>query len=96
MTRDDINRIFTEKVSELLAQGYQIHTSTMPGSQGEIAHVDLSNGSEILRVLLDRDHDWRAAYGDLFRIAVGRNTDRLHGGWDDTIWNGRLEILSEI
>ena len=96
MNRNDINRLFTQEVSNLLAQGFQIHTSTMGGSQGEIAHIDLFKGTEVLRVLLDRGNDWRAAYGEVFRIAVGRNTERLHNGWDDTIWNNRLEILSEI
>ncbi len=96
MTKNDVNRIFTEKVAELLAQGYQIHTSTMGGSQGEIAHIDLSKGSEILRVLLDRESDWGEACGDYLAIRVGRNTDQLWNRWDDTIWNNHLEILSEI
>ena len=90
MTREDINRVFTEKVIDLIAQGYQIHTDFMSGSQGEIAKVDLSNGTEILRVFLDSrlgiDLD---GYSGL-RIVVGRNTDK--GG---VIWNDHLEILSE-
>ena len=52
MTKNDIRSIYTQKVTELLAQGYQIHPETMSGSQGEIAHIDLTNGSEILRVLM--------------------------------------------
>ncbi len=40
MTQNDLDRIYTEKVSELLAQGYQIHTASMGGSQGEIARTD--------------------------------------------------------
>ena len=41
MNQNDINRAFTEKVTELLSRGYQIYPGTMGGSQGEIAHVDL-------------------------------------------------------
>jgi hypothetical protein len=63
MTQNDINLLFTQKVTELIAQGYQIHTRTMPGSQGEIAKVDLYKGSEIIRVLLDCQSDWGTAYG---------------------------------
>ena len=96
MNKNDINRLFTQQVAGLLAQGYQIHTSTMGGSQGEIAHIDLSNGTEILRVLLDRESCFVDSYGDYITIRVGRNKDTLHGLWDDTIWNSHLEIRSEI
>lgn len=41
MNQNDINRAFTEKVTELLGRSYQIHPGTMGGLQGEIAHVDL-------------------------------------------------------
>lgn len=32
MKKQDINRIYTEKVAELLARGYQINPETMRGS----------------------------------------------------------------
>ena len=96
MNQHDINRIYTEKVAELLARGYQIHTGTMSGSEGEIAHTDFYKGSEILRLLLTRDRDFRAAYGDIYQIEVGRRTEKPRGAWDDVIWNNRLETLSQI
>ena len=99
MNQKDINRAFTEKVTELLSRGYQIHPGTMGGSQGEIAHVDLYKGDEIIRVLLDHS----AGHGekpDGIRLIVGRNTDRIRMNCFDklgnTIWNNHLEILSEI
>ena len=99
MNQNDINRAFTEKVAELLSRGYQIYPGTMGGSQGEIAHVDLYRGDEIIRVLLDRS----AGFGekpDGVRLIVGRNTDCIRMNCFDTlgntIWNNRLEILSEI
>lgn len=99
MNQNDINRAFTEKVAELLSRGYQIYPGTMNGSQGEIAHVDLYRGDEIIRVLLDRTI-WRGEKPDGFRLIVGRNTDRIRMNCFDTlgntIWNNRLEILSEI
>lgn len=94
MNRNDINRMFTEKVAEFIAQGYQIHTSTMGGSQGEEAKVDLYKGSEILRVLLDSEYTHTDDFdGDCLTLSVGRVTEPIRGG---TIWNGRLETLSEI
>ena len=99
MNQNDINRAFTEKVTELLSRGYQIYPGTMGGSQGEIAHIDLYKGDEIIRVLLDHS----AGHGekpDGVRLIVGRNTDRIRMNCFDklgnTIWNNRLEILSEI
>ena len=96
MNQNDINRAFTEKVTELLDRGYQIYPGTMGGSQGEIAHVDLYRGDEIIRVLLDRS----AGFGekpDGVRLIVGRNTDCIRMNCFDTlgntIWNNHLEIL---
>ena len=93
-TNNDVRRIYTQKVSELLAKGYQIHYETMSGSQGELAHIDRSDGNEILRVLLERDGNYGGSYGSIVRLRVGRcNEDisRTH-----TIWNERLDTLFEI
>lgn len=99
MNQNDINRAFTEKVTELLGRGYQIYPGTMGGSQGEIAHVDLYRGDEIIRVLLDHSAG-RGEKPDGFRLVVGRNTDRIRMNCFDklgnTIWNSHLAILSEI
>lgn len=48
----DINQRFTAKVAEYIAKGYTINTATMSGSQGEVAHVDLTDGKQVVRVLL--------------------------------------------
>lgn len=95
MTMNDIRRIYTQKVAELLAQGYQINPETMNGSQGEMAHIDLTNGSEILRVLIETHGSYGESYGDILTIRVGRCNDEIRGSWT-TIWNSRLETLSEI
>ncbi len=49
----DINQKFTAKVAEYIAKGYTINTATMSGSLGEVAHVDLTDGKQVVRVLLD-------------------------------------------
>ena len=94
MTKNDIRRIYTEKVAELLAKGYILHPETMSGSQGEMAHIDLTNGFEILRVLIETSLSFDG-YGDILTIRVGRCMDEIRGSWH-TIWNNRLETLSEI
>ena len=101
MKKQDIRNIYTQKVTELLNQGYTIFPDTMGGSQGEIAHIDLTNGSEILRVLLARGHSWEQEdgyTGDTICLTVGRAAPdtRVYDNWDGTVWNNRLEPLCQI
>ena len=99
MNQNDINRIFTEKVTELIAQGFQINPATMSGSQGEYGKVDLRKGSEIIRVLLDSASDFHHGL-DCLHLIVGRCTDKIRMNTMDrlgnTIWNNHLEIIFEI
>ena len=100
MKKTTVERMYTAKVAELLDQGWHIHTSTMPGHQGEIAHVDLTDGSEIRRALLYREMVWGDRHTDFHGhkivILVGKNTDRVWPGWDSTLWNNHMEVCSEI
>ena len=105
MKFEQINRRFTEKVAEMLSQGYIMNATTMVGSQGEIAKVDLTDGKKIIRVMLSTENDWERI-GDRFYtfdkviLTVGTNTDkvRIHGSdrFCDTIWNQHLaDIVTE-
>ncbi len=99
MKKQDIRNAYTQKVTELLNQGYTIFPDTMNGSQGEIAHIDLTNGTEIIRVLLCRDHRWEFGEegynGDIIRLTVGKAEKDTWVGdrWDGTVWNNRLEPI---
>lgn len=104
MFRKDIENIYTDTVREYLDNGYRIYYSTMGGSQGEIAKIDLTNDNEVIRILLGsktehyREHPIHK-YMDLdyLTIIVGRNTDKLWGdSFSDIIWNEHLELISEI
>lgn len=90
MNKDDISRIYTSKIAELLSSGYQINPWTMSGSQGEIAKVDLTNGSEIIRVLIETSYEF--PIGNIVTITIGRVVEQ--GGL--TIWNDCLEVCSQI
>lgn len=100
MKKTTVERMYTAKVAELLNQGWHIHTSTMPGHQGEVAHIDLTDGSEIRRALLCREMTWCRSgadfYGHKIIITVGKNTDRIWPGWNSTLWNNRVEVCSQI
>lgn len=104
MLRKDIENVYTDTIKDYLNRGYRIYYSTMGGSQGEIAKIDLTNDNEVIRILLDsetehyREHPIHK-YMDLdyLTIIVGRNTDKLRGdSFSDIIWNEHLELISEI
>ena len=93
----DIDKRFSEIVTEYLNKGYTFNTAALNGSQGEIAKIDLTNGVEIIRVYIDTFNDYSSGYKEGIEIIVGRSTDNVkpheYSGWD-TIWQNRLEVLS--
>ena len=94
----DINRKFTAAVNSYLAQGYRFNTSTMGGSQGEIAAVDLTNGKEVVRVVLKK-FSQKHTFNDAIELLVGRVKENEHvtpDSADDwcTVWNHKLETIS--
>lgn len=95
--KQDIDRIFTETVAGLLAQGYQINPATMHGTQGEIACIDLRKGDDLLRVWLDEEPlDWPT--NGCLRLMVGRykyhpRSDTFRSAF--TIWNFKMVPISE-
>ena len=70
----EINKIFTNKVNEYLANGYTINSATMSGSQGEVAKIDLTNGNEIIRIMIDECWENHHAYNG-YEIIVGRTVN---------------------
>jgi len=96
MFRTEIDRIYTQKISEYFAKGYSVYTKTMAGSQGEVAHIDLKKGDDVIRILMEkRNHgdDWFAYE---LAIIVGRWNEPLRGYDDETIWNNKLETIEEM
>lgn len=97
MFRKDIEKIYTDTLTEYINKGYRINSNTMSGSQGEIAKIDLTNDKEIIRIMLNRGTNFGGRYWtDYIKLTVGRNTDKLRDDYMDIIWNEHLEIISEI
>lgn len=99
----EINRKYTETVAEWIGKGYAINTATMAGSQGELAKIDLTDGHEIVRVMLtNASHpfvkiDDNYYHLDGVELIVGRVTDNIAPHLSDpwqTVWNQNLEIIS--
>ncbi|MBO4697074.1 MAG: hypothetical protein J5643_07350 [Lachnospiraceae bacterium] len=111
MKFEEINRKFTDTVSEWIAKGYVINSSTMGGHQGEIAKIDLTDGKDIIRILLNTDDkivhsgegvgiriyelNWVALIVGKANAEENRITTHSSKGYD-TIWNDKLEVISEV
>lgn len=94
----DINNKFTAAVNGYLAKGYHFNTATMGGSQGEIAAVDLTNGEEIIRVVLNKFYP-EHTFSNAIELLVGRvkESERVTPDSPDdwrVVWNQRLETIS--
>lgn len=95
----EINKRYTEIVTEYLTKGYTINAGTMGGSQGEIAHIDLTDGNSIIRVLVCEETEYvKRERFDACQIIVGRCTDTrvvIHNEdrMSNTIWNNKLDII---
>lgn len=98
MKYEIINKRFTDTVTEWMAKGYHINTASMGGSQGEVAHLDLTDGKEIIRIVLDNFHEWGEDWTyDGLELIVGRCTDDVKpdsGRTWGTLWNNHLELIS--
>ena len=92
----DINRKFTDAVNSYLAQGYILNSTTMSGSEGEIAHIDLTNGSEVIRIFLREFSDFVETDGGVELIVGRASADVIPNEARErqTIWNGKLEVIS--
>lgn len=96
MKFEHINRRFTEIVSSYISKGYTINATTMAGSQGELSKIDLTDGKEIIRVLVEEFSEISDYWLEGVEIVVGRapsdiapNTSRDF----QTVWNSRLEVI---
>lgn len=92
----EINKRYTEIVAEYIGKGYTINTTSMNGSQGEIAKVDLTNGEEIIRVMINSFFSYGAGHDGGVEIIIGKSTDNVKPNSSDnwnTVWNGKLKVL---
>lgn len=97
MSYADINKRYTATVAEYMVKGYTINTRTMTGSQGDYAHIDLTDGTEVIRIMVDTFHDWTNISLDGLEIIVGRADSEVKPNSESdyhTLWNNRLNIIS--
>lgn len=105
MKFENINRKFSETVANYMAQGYIINAGSMSGSQGEIAHVDMTDGKKVIRILLDNfidhvevdDRCFCEVRGVELVVGIASAEDvkpNRNRNLSDTIWKDNLEVVS--
>lgn len=100
MKFSEINAIYTNMVTEWIGKGYTINAGTMGGSQtDEMAHIDLTDGRYIYRIVMESFCDRENDLGGInaIRIVAGRATDKVAPNREreigGTIWNNRIEVM---
>lgn len=102
MKQTEIEAIFTAKVTEYINKGYTFSLTTMNGSQGEIAKVDVRKGEEVIRIMLEQksEHVTEFRTGECVVLTIGRSIveDKNRRPFDTfgtTLWNNRLEVIEQ-
>ena len=98
MKFSEINKRFTELTAEYIAKGYTFNASTMSGHQGEIAKVDLTNGTEIIRIVIDNTRSKDDFWIEGVSVIVCRCTDEVKPNKADrfaTFWTQNAEVIYE-
>ena len=96
----EIEKIYTDKISEYLKKGYTINPGTMAGHQGEISKIDLKKDGEIIRIMLDNTHCWdrdEDCEVEGVTLIIGRakeaaQSTRPFDTWQ-TVWNNELDPI---
>lgn len=88
-SKNDISKFYTNSLNTYLTEGYTVNITSMSGSQGEDAKIDLVKGDYVVRILADSEYV--IGFGDIYKILVlsYKNTG------SDLYWNNRGNILDE-
>lgn len=97
MKFEAINKKFTELVMEWLAKGYHINAASMGGSQGELGRIDLTDGTEVIRIFVGSFTERDNGFLEGVELVAGRVTSKIEPDSDSdfyTIWNQNLEVFN--
>lgn len=98
----DINKKYTATVTEYLAKGYTINTRTMCGSQGDYAHIDLTDGSEVIP---NCENDYRTLWNTkldiisrerFYQIGEDRHYGKFYGTLEEATAAQQLRVQRYI
>ena len=71
-TKAELNKLFSDKVAELLRKGYIIDIDHMSGSQGEIAKVIFTKNNAHYQLIMESKNKYTCYYGKSVVISFGK------------------------
>ena len=92
ITRNEIDKTYTDVITSYVQKGYTIHTTTMSGSQGEIAKCDFVDKSKTLYRVIIYAESIRTDNRYARCIFVSVITYEYGKDWRDngmTVWNSK-------
>lgn len=99
LTGEDVNKEFTNIVNGYLNKGFTISATTMSGTQGEHAKVDLTDGKDVVRVMINNRDRWaRGDYLYGLEITAALFKGRCNNNFDtfNTLWNSKGEVIKTV
>lgn len=94
ITFDKIGNVFTQKVNEYLKRGYVVNLSTMSGTQGETARIDLIQPKDSKKIIRIRVESYWAEFNSITSIFVEEHEKKSE--FCETLWNGKGDLIEEI
>lgn len=94
----EICKVYTDRLSELLADGYVLNAKTTPGTQGEYGRMDLTKdgGKTVRRIYMDRGY---TNDGDLTFYSSVDTLSIIEEDFENvrgqTLWNGRGKLVNK-
>lgn len=95
-TQKDLDKIFSDKVAELINKGYVIYVPAMSGSQGERAYITFIKDNQLYRLAMNTSYRslGECNFADrIVSITLGKSTrphEIFKGG---TFWKDDVDVL---
>lgn len=92
ITMREIDEQFTQMVAEKLANGFEIYTKPMRGSQGEIAKITFKKDEKYYVLFLDQI-SFEQNFMDCYRICFAEASENYKGC--DTLWLSQAKPIKK-
>lgn len=98
ITYDEINRTYTNIITDYIRRGYIVNIPTMRGIQNEITKTDfVAPDKTFVRIIITKEIKTKTgAYADVVRITELKYNDRKTYTGKNTVWNDKADEINII
>lgn len=95
-TAEELNKLFSDKASELIRKGYVIDLAGMAGHQGEVGKVIFKKNNTFYALVMESKSHCNGRYSDVYTIWFGKYTEdtsnmRPLDTWNTLLWLNKFE-----